>query len=265
MVLGVPHGALDPIFAAATYRLRATGQWAVFALAYLALAAMVVAVWRLSPALFLAAFLVMSAAHFSGDPIQGTPWPTRVLYGGAIIVLPALLHGADVARLFAALVPAGAATTIAAALHRIGWPWLIALALAALLRARKDTVSGIELAAVAILATLMPPLPAFAVFFCGMHSARHILRTASFAHSRTLLATAVIPMLGVTCLAAAGWWWLGGTTLDAKIVQLVFVGLAALTVPHMALVERVRLAGWTSLSAYGSDRSSAPSSALRRP
>jgi len=265
VVLGVPHGALDPIFAAAKYRLRDPGRWAVFALAYLAVAALVVAIWRISPTLFLAAFLVMSAVHFSGDPTDGTPWPTRLLYGGAIIVLPALLHGADVARLFAALVPADAAAGLAAVLHRIGWPWLIALLAAASFRAVKEPVSAVELVSVTILATLMPPLPAFAVFFCGMHSARHILRTAQFAPGRRLFATAIIPMLGVVALAAAGWWWLDGATLDGKIIQLVFVGLAALTVPHMALVERVRLAGWGPVSADGSDRSSVPRSGLRRP
>lgn len=81
-----------------------------------------------------------------------------------------------------------------------------------------------------------------------MHSARHILRTIDYsgrASLRILLAAALLPMLGVIAVSAAAWYFLRATSLDARLVQLVFVGLAALTVPHMALVERVRLAGWT--------------------
>jgi hypothetical protein len=51
-------------------------------------------------------------------------------------------------------------------------------------------------------------------------------------------------MIGVALASAAAWVFLKDTPLDARVLQIVFVGLAALTVPHMVLVERVRLMGW---------------------
>jgi hypothetical protein len=53
-----------------------------------------------------------------------------------------------------------------------------------------------------------------------------------------------LPMLGVLLASATAWHFLDGMPINGAIIQLVFVGLAALTVPHMALVERVRLQGW---------------------
>jgi hypothetical protein len=77
--------------------------------------------------------------------------------------------------------------------------------------------------------------------FCGMHSARHIIRTAAFAkYSQPwlLIGAMLLPMLGVVVLSIASWFLLKNQTLDGRVVQIVFVGLAALTVPHMALVGR---------------------------
>ena len=101
------------------------------------------------------------------------------------------------------------------------------------------------MAAVGTLATLAPPLLAFAVFFCGMHSPRHILRTLDCSGRGALhgLLTASAPMLAVLVLSVAAWYWSDGLAPDTRVIRIVFVGLAALTVPHMALVEQVRLSG----------------------
>jgi beta-carotene 15,15'-dioxygenase len=247
VVLGVPHGALDTIFARQLYRIRTLRDWLHFGAIYLLLAALVAGLWRLQPTLFLLGFLIISAAHFTGDPIPGTPWPARVLYGGAVVILPAALHSVEITRLFSLLAGDDAAALVMPWLSLLSWPWLIGLLLAAAHRARTDWLTALEMGSVGLLAVLVSPLFSFVVFFCGMHSARHIIRTIDYSGRSPLgliLGAALLPMLGVLVASAAAWHFLAGTSLDARVIQLVFVGLAALTVPHMALVERVRLSGW---------------------
>lgn len=247
LVLGVPHGALDTIFARQLYGIRKFRDWLRFGLIYLLLAALVVGLWQWQPALFLLGFLVISAAHFSGDPTSGTSWPARALYGGAMIVIPAALHSAEISRLFSLLAGDDAAALVMPGLLLLSWPWLIGLLLAAAHRVRTDWLTALEMGSVGLLAALAPPLFAFVVFFCGMHSARHIIRTIDYSGRfppRLILGAALLPMVGVLVATAAAWHFLGGASPDARVIQLVFVGLAALTVPHMALVERVRFSGW---------------------
>jgi Brp/Blh family beta-carotene 15,15'-monooxygenase len=247
LLLGVPHGALDTIFAHRLYNLQNPPQWIAFILMYLLLAGAVVSLWVWAPTFFLIGFLLISAAHFSGDPEQGTPLPMRILYGGSILVLPALLHAGEMGRLFALLVGSGPADSVMPWITLLSWIWLPSVVLGVIWRARADWLGSMEIGSVVLLSVVAPPLIAFTLFFCGMHSARHILRTINYSGSsskRLLALSALLPMIGVMAVSVVAWEFLKGKSLDQRLIQIVFVGLAALTVPHMMLVERVRLSGW---------------------
>ena len=247
VILGVPHGALDTIFAKLLYQLSSVRDWAVFAVTYVLLAAAIVGLWLLSPLLFLLGFLVISIWHFSGDPAAGTPLWMRLLYGGAVIVLPTLTYPAELERLFGFLIGQPGAAALGSWLSWLAWPWLGGLTLAVYMKTQTAWLTALEIAVVGLIAIVAPPLTAFAVYFCAMHSARHFLRTFDYAKGvpvGVVLAISLGPLAGVAVMGLAAWLALGDRPLDARIIQIVFVGLAALTVPHMALVERVRLTGW---------------------
>ena len=245
--LGVPHGAFDVIFAKRLYRLVSLKQWLVFCTAYVVLAALVVGFWWLLPALFLSVFFVGSAFHFSGDLENGTPVFLRFWYAGSMLIFPAWLHEADVALLFTYLVPGRFPEQMAAFLHGLALPWAVGLCIALLRQRREQWSTTLEVVAVGLLATAAPPLIGFTVFFCLMHSARHAIRTRAYAADLRwidLIKKAAAPMLACLLAGFALWPSLRGLNLDAAVIRTLFVGLAALTVPHMVLIERVRFSGW---------------------
>ena len=243
VVLGVPHGALDTVFARRAYPIKSIGGWLVFSCVYLLIAASVVVLWWLLPAVFLAGFLLISAFHFSGDPVDDTPLLLRFWYGGAVIVLPALLHQSEVAVLFGYLVPGDFPVQISAFLHWLAAPWLVGLSISVVNNFRHDLLTSIEVLSMALLTTLATPLIGFTVFFCAMHSARHALRTQKFANQMSfwwIVKRAALPMAMFCFIIALSWTTVSALPFDAAVVRLLFVSLAALTVPHMWLIERVR-------------------------
>jgi Brp/Blh family beta-carotene 15,15'-monooxygenase len=247
VLLGVPHGALDTVYAQRQYQVQGVWQWALFGIAYLAPVLVVIVFWRMEPTWFLIGFLVISGVHFSGDPQAGVPLMARLLYGGAVVVLPAWQHAGELTRLFSNLIPAEDAAWITAGLSAAATPWAVAIGVAALWVARRHGWKAAELVAVGLLSAGASPLVSFTIFFCAMHSARHILRSFEYAGAREirpLLVAASLPMGATLAALGAGFFLMGDTPLDAKLIPLIFVALAALTVPHMALVERVRFAGW---------------------
>jgi Brp/Blh family beta-carotene 15,15'-monooxygenase len=239
-VLGVPHGALDIDMARALWPLERPAARLAFGLGYLAVAALVLGLWLIAPAAALVAFLLYSAAHFADDWRAELPRPARLAAGAAAVALPAAAHEAEVARLFAALAPERAAAGAAAGLH-FAAPLLALTAVAsAALFARRGAM--VELVTLGVLGLAAPPLVYFAVYFCALHSPRHFVETLARlrldwrrgVRAASPLTAATLAMATV----AAVWLVHRDVALDAAALEIVFIGLAALAVPHMVLVER---------------------------
>lgn len=241
LLLGVPHGALDPIFAQQIFGVKGLLGWSLFAMFYLGLAGGVVLFWYVFPTLWLVGFLLISVWHFSADLAPGTLWLARLSYGSAIIVLPVFRFSNELTRLFSFLIETSASVALVAALQVLLVPIVVLVALSAALVMRTDRLTALELLSVSALMLLVPPLPAFTLYFCLMHGARHILRTKQYMDQvtvKSMFGVILLPMLGTLMLMLLGWFFVVGQSLEQGVVKLVFVGLAALTAPHMCLVQR---------------------------
>ena len=243
----MPHGALDTLVIKQWLKIRSPMAWALVLIAYLSVSAVVVLVWWIAPGLSLAIFLVLSMVHFSGDLEIGASTAAKILYGGAIILCPFALHSTEVTELFALIADKPAADYIAVWLYWGIWPWIAAIALVGLFEFNRNPAGSFELHSITALLILTPPLVGFTLFFCGMHSARHMRRVREYtnATSVTQLARyALGPMLATAILVAIAAVWFERTSLDARLARLVFIGLSALTVPHMIVVEQMRFSRW---------------------
>jgi beta-carotene 15,15'-dioxygenase len=236
VAIGMPHGALDVVVGP-----RLWGS-ARFMAVYGALVPAVVAIWLIAPVVSLAAFLTISWWHFGiGD---ATEWDAsdrwRVVRaaatGGLVLGGPMAAHPDVVRPVFVALVGEGAAMSESVvlawglAMLAVAVPCAIAVVLAHLAR-REHLLAG-ELPLLALLVMTASPLVAFSCYFALTHSLRHVVATG--ADRRDL--TPVLAATALTLVAGAGAWWLLEPSIDTAL-KVVFVGLSALTVPHLVVTS----------------------------
>lgn len=248
-ILGLPHGALDLPIAETLWPLDGWRGKLRFLAIYLGLAASVIVVWMLIPGVALATFLAYSALHFSDDWSQEA-LPLRWTGGVATIGAPALFHPDEVTTLFVYLAPPVAAVFSANVAAVAGALGLCGFVATCILVPHARGRAAIEQAILWSIGALLPPVLFFTVYFCGLHSLRHFHATIkSVPHARRALVTSALLSGLVILVAAAFLQSQVGGDLDAlsKVsVQTIFMGLAALTVPHMILVERFGKQGTSS-------------------
>ncbi len=263
-LFGVLHGGLDHIVGERVFKRAFKRGWLIyFAIGYVGLAIAVMIGWWLIAPIMLLLFLAASIVHFGlRDGARGRQkrniwlqFATVTLLGAAPIIIPWIAFPQEVSVLFGWLAGTHAEAwqppfhlgDTFGSMPRAGMA-IVAVALVLMLyfksRRLLDTFAWLEFLATILLFWTLPPLLAFAWYFCLLHSLRHLLALAErLAPSREWSAVGWVVLRGLpltimTLVAAAvGYVWLRGFDLSEaeSATKVIFWGLAALTFPHMLL------------------------------
>lgn len=244
LVTGLPHGALDIELLEAKAGGSTPSLLGHFVVAYIGAALSVIVFWYLIPTGALIFLLLLSAYHFGGD-WSGLDIPAeRLMVGACVLSAPALRHEEAVSVIFSWLVVGNAATSIAGVMHWISSPLLFGVATLALVRWQKNRAQCEEIVTVCFAAVLLPPLTFFVIYFGALHSMRHLAgvsQTLSCRSIRELIAHSAPYAVTAFACCGAGVLWFSHLPTSAAFLSASFIGLMALTVPHMILEKLSRV------------------------
>ena len=241
LIAGIPHGTLDVEIIAHNMGRRDLGAKLQYTLIYISCAAVMAGLWAIYPAFALVAFLAMSIVHFGRDwRLEEEPF-LGFMVGSALITLPALSHNSEVAALFNIITGSRAGHAIADGLACISLPSMLASLVFCLVAGRQRRLDIVISVAVCIAAAItLPPLAAFAIFFCGLHSPRHFKHALEEAGDISATQKIVV-ICAVTALSLAMGTGIfiksGALPIDQGIIQAAFISLSILTLPHFLLEQ----------------------------
>lgn len=238
--LGLPHGAMDIQLAKKYGFATSKPTLFLFVLLYAAIATASFAAWLYSPLACLILFLAISCWHFSCDWQKLLPQPAALSMSGLVLCLPAFFKPGKVAGYFELLMvqPALAELVVYSMLF-LGWVFMHIILYQALQAPPSSKLVQVELLMFPIAAAVLPVIAYFVLYFCFLHSIHHMLRFGSLLN-KGLVSTFIesIPVLVLTViLLAAATFYLPKLSVDQQLIRLLFIGLFALTVPHMILVD----------------------------
>ncbi len=242
-IFGVPHGALDTLFAQQAFELNTVQRWTKFVAIYLLLSLLVFTFWLLFPTVFFIGFLAFSALHFADDIAHIRPSILSILYGINIILLPSIFQTNHLTTLYGYLIEQADALI----LLKFMQPFAIVVASLTLiiLFMKKNQIElhhKIDMISVSALMLFIHPLLAFTIYFCLMHSARHIIRSKFFFMAQSnqrFMFMLLVPTGAVLIFCLFTFANMPANQLDENLIKLTFVTLAALTFPHAFLLNKV--------------------------
>jgi beta-carotene 15,15'-dioxygenase len=250
LTLGVPHGAFDIAILQARYGLTDVCEFGLALAAYLALAGLVLVMWWWQPGISLTAFLLVATYHFGGDlVISGVNDSAkfiknfglqRIILGTSMLTATTWNYQTQVTEIFVWLSSPEAAKNISTAMHLLAVPCAIVAMITLVDSFRHSVPAALNRLMILIAAFFLPPITFFVIYFCFYHSVRHVVEVrtelAMLSISEVVLSGLPYALAAIVgcCAGAAIFISLGA---GRALLSVVFIALAALTLPHMVLID----------------------------
>ena len=258
LVIGVSHGSLDHIKGKRLLKIFDIKNVFFFYVSYILLAIFIIIVWVLLPAISLLLFLIVASYHFGKEDTQFLTTNTNsinpLLYfskGSLIILAPMFFHFDETVAIYKFLLVQDETFYTILDYIETNKIFLIGIVLSTLSSVLlfikefeiKKFVIFLDYFSIIILNYYLSPLVAFTLYFCFLHSLRHsislVFEIDNFDFNNGLIKflKKALPLTILTAiLCVISLFFLNNIyDLNSSILKVIFIGLAALTFPHILL------------------------------
>ena len=256
--IGISHGALDNLKGKKLFQIFGINNFFIFYLSYVLIALLTIILWIIMPYISLTIFLIIASYHFGKEDTQfliiGNSYYNQFLFflkGSLIVFAPLYFHFDETISIFKLLLIDNETfydflnfiETKNILLYGIILSTLSNILLFSKNFELKKFTIFLDYFSIIILNYYFSPLVAFTIYFCFLHSIRHIISLMSELDSNDLrngfkiFTKKALPLTILTAIfCLIGLYLLNNTyNFDSSIIKIIFIGLASLTFPHILL------------------------------
>ena len=258
LTIGVSHGSLDNLKGRKLFQILRINNFFIFYLSYILISLFVIIMWVIIPSISLVVFLIVASHHFGKEDTQfliiEKSYQNQLLFflkGSLIIFAPMYFHFDETISIFKLLLIDNESfyefLNIIESNKILLYGVMLSTLSSIILFTKNFEIKKFSIFfdyfSILIINYYFSPLVAFTIYFCFLHSVRHIISLMSELDKDDLnngLKIFTKKALPLTILTATfcflGVYLLSNTyNLDSSILKMIFIGLASLTFPHILL------------------------------